>query len=159
MTIHLVGEKTKNSNSISIYWPEKVTIQRNNIFMLKEVLLLSIKRFQPFYAFCDVSTNITRKKKLTGFAVNIQAELVGMFWLTYLSEKYVSYFGADRISQLPSQQLDGISGALIELGPSPDELEISRGNAEKILGEKSFVDPLLDIDKPMGEHALTFDQL
>ena len=112
-----------------------------------------------FYSYGDIATQLSLKKKSTG-AVDIQAELLGVFWLTYFNDAYVKFFSAERF-----RDLDGIvshvgNGMTVELGKRPNELsEDKRKNAALVLGKDSFVDVADLAGKRPGKFALTFQQL
>lgn len=159
MTITLFRENTKSANSISIYFPNRIAGDCAGLAMINDIFVLTIKKTNAFYALCDMVSSISGKRKLSGFAVNLQAELIGVFWLTYFNNNYVEYIGASRFSELECQKADELSGILVKLGRSPAVLRVSRDDAERILGEMSFVDPTNGDEKLIGKHALTFDLL
>jgi len=146
-------------NNVSLYFPERYVGNSDGTKLLNDIFLLSNKHFGPFYSLCDFMSVIKKKKKLTGFSVDLQAELIGMFWLTYLNKSYVDYFGKDRFELLPCKYIDGLDGVFVNLGKSPLNVDISREKIEYLLGKESFVDPLLNFDKPVGRNALMFNQM
>lgn len=159
MTITLFRDNTKSANNISIYFPNRIAGDCAGIAMINEIFVFTIKKTNAFYALCDMVSSISGKRKLSGFAVNLQAELIGVFWLTYFNNSYVEYIGTSRFSELECQKADELSGILVKLGRSPAVLRVSRDDAERCLGEMSFVDPTNSDEKPIGKHALTFDLL
>jgi hypothetical protein len=113
----------------------------------------------PFYSICDLGDRIAAKKKPSG-AVNLQAELIGVFWLTFFDKAYVDFFGRERVQHIPQARFDDRGGATLRLGASPTAYEEPlRGEIEELLGRDSFVDARDLVGKPVGRHALTFERL
>jgi len=159
MTIILFRDSENFANNISIYFPEKILDSGEGVSVLDRAFRMANRGLQPFYSVCDRMAAISGKRKLSRFAVNLQAELIGIFWLTYLNKSYVDYFGGERFDGLPCKKIDGLDGVLIELGRTPADVSVSREEAERMLGEDSFVDPSRADDKPIGRYALRFDKL
>ena len=155
MTIILYRDTEHFANNVSIYFPEKyLSEDESRIQVINDVFMLSTENIKPFYAIGDSVQAISEKRKASGFAVDLQAELIGVFWLTYLNKRYVEFFGECKFNQLPYQNVTG--GFLIKLGASPFSIEMGREDVEALLGRESFVDPELLFDKPIGKSALRF---
>jgi len=159
ISISLFRNTTSLPNSLSIYFPEKVTSNQEGLFMLRNAFKESNRCLKPFYSFCDSMDIIATKRKSTGYAVDLQAELVGVFWLTYFNKQYVDYFGACKFQKIPSCQIEGLDGIMVDLGESPFSVNVAREYVENLLGKESFVEPSLGFDKPIGKTALRFEQL
>ena len=119
MTIILYKNTEQTANNISIYFPQDIVEKKDGIVVLNDVFEMATRRFKPFYSLCDSVSTIAGKKKSTGFSVDLQAELVGVFWLTYFNDSYTDYFGKGRFKGLPSKSIDGIEGLFVRLGETP----------------------------------------
>lgn len=144
--------------------PDKINLSFENINIesedelnyLNTLFVEIIKVFDPFYAFCDSILYIYDKRKRSGSPINIQCELTGIFWLTYFNKKYSNFLNINK-SEVVSQQLN--NGTLIKLGKSPGELDFTRYDIEKTIGNTFFVDTTSTFNKPIGKYVLTFSQL
>lgn len=126
---------------------------------LKALFGLGNGTFKPFYAYSDDVASIACKKKSFG-AVNIQAELLGVFWLTYFNAAYVSFLGNDKFNGISNLEYDSEGGVTIILGDGPESVTNQvREEAVAALGKESFVNPSDILGKRPGEFALTFQQL
>jgi len=159
ISISIFREATLFPNSLSIHFPEKVASNQEGLFMLRNAFDESNRCLKPFYSICDSMDTIAAKRKSTGYAVDLQAELIGAFWLTYFNKAYVDYFEESKFQEIPSRQIEGLDGSIVELGESPFSVNVARDHVEALLGKESFVDPSLGFDKPIGKNALRFDQL
>jgi len=159
LSISIFREATLFPNSLSIHFPEDVTDDQEGLFMLRNAFEESNRCLKPFYSICDSMNMIARKRKVTGYAVDLQAELIGVFWLTYFNKAYINYFKESKFQELPIRQIEGLGGRMVELGESPFSVIVTRNQIEALLGKESFVDPLLSYDKPVGKNALRYDQL
>lgn len=146
--------------SNTLRWHLPATILASESFpFVRQLFDVGNAMLHPFYAFGDLATQVSSKKKSTG-AIDIQAELLGIFWLTYFSDAYVKFFSAERF-----RDLDGIvshvgSGVTVELGKCPNDVsEVKRKNVAFTLGKNSFVDVTDLAGKRPGKYALTFQQL
>src|SRR3990167_4586492 len=159
LSISIFKEATLFPNSLSIHFPEKVTGDREGLCMLRNAFEESNRLLEPFYSICDSMDRIASKRKATGYAVDLQAELIGAFWLTYFNNAYVDYFEESKFQELPCRQIEGLDGSIVDIGESPFAVTVDRNQVEALLGKESFVDPSLGYDKPVGKNALRFDQL
>ena len=159
LSISIFKEATLFPNSLSIHFPEKVTGGNEGLSMLRNAFEESNRCLKPFYSICDSMDTIASKRKATGYAVDLQAELIGVFWLTYFNKAYVEYFEEPKFQEIPSRQIEGLDGCMMELGESPFTVAVARNQVEALLGKESFVDSSLGYDKPVGKNALRFDQL
>jgi hypothetical protein len=117
--------------------------------------------FSPFWSFGDRLENIMVGAKEAGRgAVNIQRELLSVFWLNYFCPAYVSFFGRDKFNSFPEVivEKDGGLTAMLGLNPSVVSKEL-RAKFVEILGKDSFVNPQVFLPKPEGKYALSFEQL
>ncbi|MBN2684671.1 MAG: hypothetical protein JXR40_05285 [Pontiellaceae bacterium] len=144
-------------NSINVYFDKKYCDSVSLTERVVRVFELVIEHMRPFYAYSDVVENISIKKKRFG-AVNLQEELIGIFWLTYFNEKYVRFFGSDRfVGRLTTFTEEG---AHIRLGEFPGEVnEQLKTEFIDRLGSESFVDPSSSLVKQIGHAALSFIDL
>ena len=114
---------------------------------------------ESFYSFADLRGLLKTKNKEEG-AVDLQQELLGVFWLTYFNERYVEFFGRERFAALEKivARLNG--GAMLRLAETP--LTVQQGLRQEIenkLNPKSFVRQRDFTVKRPGQYALTFEQL
>lgn len=164
MSLFLLKDASNFPNSVSIYFPMKWLEDKDSINSILSVFKLGNEYLKPFYSYADKISQVAAKRKLNRMAVDLEAELVGMFWLTYLNQKYTEFFGKSKLEQLASLNADvsvndlGVTCRFGKLPASAESIAL-RMEAEKILGAESFVDPKLSFDKPKGQHALTYDQL
>jgi hypothetical protein len=145
-------------NSLTMYFPDGYSETEEGAIKIERVLELSNRLLKPFYSFADLRNIIVKKKKPQG-AVNIQEELLGIFWLTFFNNKYVDFFGREKMDGVPGISFanDGVN---IKLAQKPTECsEIERLKLEKIFGAESFVDPKVTVPKGIGKAALSFEQL
>ncbi|EHD0092838.1 hypothetical protein L2596_003034 [Vibrio vulnificus] len=157
MTITLYRDTEHFANNISIYFPEKfLSDGENQVCVINDIFTMSAGNIKPFYAIGDTVQAISGKRKASGFAVDLQAELIGVFWLTYFNKRYVEFFGESKFKQVPYLDIPG--GFLIKLGESPSSIDVTREDVEALLGKESFVDPGLQFDKPVGKSALRFGE-
>ena len=159
INIALYREITNFPNTVSIYFPEKYYENLENIERIIKLFLMLNEKINSFYAFCDYMKVVSSKRKASGFAVDLQAELIGIFWLTFFSDKYVKFIGQDLFQKVPGVVINDKCEALIKLGNNPSEINITRADLEVTLGKDLFVDPELQFDKPKGKYALKFEQL
>jgi hypothetical protein len=112
-----------------------------------------------FYGYADTRGCQKRKKKEDG-AVDLERELVGVFWLTYFNERYVDFFGRDKFKTLGNVAVTLDGGATLRLAETPhgvpDDL---RREVEDALGAKSFVRHRDFTVKRPGQFALRFEEL
>jgi hypothetical protein len=126
---------------------------------LKAMFNLGNRALKPFYAYCDELGQISSKKKKSG-AVNIEAELLGVFWLTYFNASYVTFFGADKFNGFGGVEHGIDSGITLTLGDNP--MLVTTGDREQVattLGRQTFVSHNDILGKPPGLFSLTFQQL
>ncbi len=145
-------------NSLTIYFPNGYCETDGGAERIERMFQLSNRLLLPFYSFADIRDVIAKKKKPYG-AVNIQEELVGIFWLTFFNNKYVDFFGRDKIEGVSEVSSDN-NGVNIKLAKKPTDCsEKERIELENILGAESFVDPKVTVSKGIGKVALSFEQL
>ena len=143
-----------NNNALSIYLPNSAIETAESLFnRLLEVL-------SPIYAYADFQTNISKKKRADFFAVNLEEELVGVFWLTFFCSTYVNHFGASKFTLLNNIGLVTSShGIVAKLADSPESAGINlRQSVEEAIGKLSFVDPQSILHKPIGEYVPSYDK-
>lgn len=146
-------------NTLKWHVPLSFVEKPENRQRLKALFDLGNKTFKPFYAYADDVAQITSKKKSSG-AVDIQAELLGVFWLTYFNAAYVAFFGSQKFNALPGVERGGDGSITIVLDDSPKSVtnELREQSAAK-LDKQSFVNPSDILGKQRGRFALTFQQL
>jgi hypothetical protein len=146
-------------NTLKWYIPITFLQQSESPHALKMLFNLGNQFSNPFYAYGDDLSKILVKRKKSG-SVNIQAELLGVFWMTYFNSAYVSYFGRDRLESLPGVEFGANGGATVVLGKTPSDVSLElRNQLVAVLGEQSFVNPNDILGKLPGRYALTFAQL
>ena len=158
-SISIFTEASHFPNSLSIYFPEEITADQEGLSMLRNAFIESNRCLKPFYSICDSMDTIASKRKATGYAVDLQAELIGAFWMTYFNKAYVNFFEESKFQEVPSSQIEGLEGILLDLGESPFSVTVARNKVEALLGKESFVDPLLGYNKEVGKNVIRFDQL
>jgi hypothetical protein len=145
-------------NSLTLYFPDGFSESEKGLEKIEHMFNLGNKLLNPFYSFADLQYIITKKRKPYG-AVNIQEELLGIFWLTFFNNKYIEYFGHDKLAQMPNAFF-GSHGFTLKLSKGPNySSEFERKQLENILGSASFVDPKEPVSKPIGQSVLSFEQL
>jgi hypothetical protein len=146
------------SNTLRWHLPQTV-LTDGNLPQVRRLFDAGNEVLHPFYSYGDVASQLSSKKKSTG-AIDIQAELLGVFWLTYFSDAYVKFFSAERFRELNGVAFNGEHGVTIQLGQSPNDVtEDKRRIAVLALGKNSFVDVADLSGKRPGKFALTFQQL
>ena len=150
---------THYPNTVRWHVPLSFLEKPQNLERIEGLFDLGNQVFKPFYAYSDYMTEIAKKKKLSG-AIDIQAELLGIFWLTYFNAAYVAFFGHKKFSELLSIKRGGDGGITVILGDRPESvIGDIRTQSETILGQQSFVNPSSSITKQRGRFVLTFQQL
>ena len=145
-------------NSCNWYIPGSFIHERGGVEIINKLLELGAKSLGTFYSISDDIKYITQKKKQYG--VKLEEELLGIFWLNYFNEKYVDFFGMEKLHQLGGVEFRPREGATLKLGQSPDEVPDGRREAcERLLGYSSFVDPHDPRRKPVGQYVLSYAQL
>ena len=113
---------------------------------------------QPFYSISDDIIYIKSKSRET--AVNIERELLCVFWLTHFNNQYTDFFGRQKFDELAGVGFASRNGVTLKLGNSPAEVPHERRvTCEHLLGYSSFVDPRDHSLKSPGRYALTFTEL
>ncbi len=116
--------------------------------------------FRPFYATADTEEHLATKAKASGYGVDYQEELSGVFWLTYFNRHYYEFFGRDKFAGIKEAQIDAKGGVRMRLGASPFKYRDARRlQIERKLGPASFIAPKSRREKEHGEAVLTFEQL
>ena len=159
IAISLFKDPTRFPNQVSISYPLAQLSDPVDLESVTEICSIVIKHLKPFYGYCDRRTVIAGKRKRSGFSVDLQAELVGVFWLTYFGNEYVEYFGREKFDNLPAETSELETGVLIRLGDSPSSTGVEPAVIEESLGKESVVDPDAVMDKLIGQHALRFSEL
>ena len=93
-TIRLSRDSVRNDCSIAVYLSEGVATpgEISNLFM--EL----VSALNPFYGLCDLEEEVHAKRKKTGFSVDLEVELLGVFWLTCFGSGYQDFFGLNQIT-------------------------------------------------------------
>lgn len=146
-------------NSISWYFPAGFVDSPAGARTIHSLFDCSNASLSPFYAYADTKNNVALKKKESG-AVNVQAELVGIFWLTYFDAHYEAFIGKEKLKSLQGATSVSSNGVTLILGETPSSVPSGlRNRIESELGPKLFVQPKDFHSKRPGQYALTFDQL
>ena len=146
-------------HSISWYFPPQFQESPGCIDRLCQLFDLGNTAIEPFYGYADTKDRISAKKKPSG-SVDIQAELLGVFWLTYFDSHYVNFFGTEKINGLKSSHVKIDGGATLRLGETPSQVPLGlQDDLQAILGQNTFVEPGDAFRKRPGQYALTFDQI
>ena len=146
-------------NSINWYFPAGFADSASGALVIRRLFDCGNTTLSAFYAYGDTRDQVSSKKKESG-AVNIQSELIGVFWLSYFDTLYVSFIGRERFDELQGISVKFDGGATLELGTTPSSVPHERrADAEAKLGRKLFVEPKDMSTKRQGEYALTFEQL
>ena len=110
-------------------------------------------------SYSDDVTQIASKKKSSG-AVDIQSELLGVFWFTYFNAAYVAFFGEGKFNNCPGVERSGDGSITIVLSDSPTSVTPElRERAAAALCKESFVNPRDILGMQRGRSPLTFLQL
>lgn len=146
-------------NTLKWHVPLSFVEKPENRQRLKVLFDLGNQAFKSFYAYADDVAQIASKKKSSG-AVDIQAELLGVFWLTYFNAAYVEFFGKEKFNGFPGVEHGSDGSITIVLGGSPQSVTSGlREQSAETLGKQSFVNPSDILGKQRGRFALTFQQL
>lgn len=146
-------------NTLRWHVPTSFVDKPDNLQRIISLFFLGNRSLDPFYSYSDDVEQIASKKKSSG-AVDIQAELLGVFWLTYFNPAYVAFFGRSAFDSLPVAEQGNDGGVTVTLGERPSSVSTDlRLRAAEVLGRESFVDPTDVVLKLRGRFALTFEQL
>lgn len=146
-------------NSLKWHIPLSFLDKPGNSKRLEALFDLGNKTFKPFYAYSDDVSQISSKKKSSG-AIDIRAELLGVFWMTYFNAAYVAFFGKEKFQDFPTVEFGNDGSATVILGGSPKFVPSElREQLAIMLGAKSFVNTIDILGKSPGQFALTFEQL
>ena len=150
---------TTRCNNIGVYpYCPKMDITRRD-HIVKQIFDVGNRILHPFYSTAETDSVVYLKKKSSG-AVDLERELIGIFWLTYLNNAYVRFFGSSKFDSLPFARREPDGGVTLELADSPTAVPVElRAQIEDYLGRDSFVHVDDVLDKPIGLHVLTFDQV
>lgn len=156
IAISLFRRTGRFPNGVDFYFP---TAAASDVRRLLELFSGMVRLLEPFYAFCDLQSVLAGKRKATRAAVDLEAELIGVFWLTHFNRRWVDFIGATRFDALPCERTARANGVTLRLGETPTGLGSERDAAEELLGRRFFVDPEFRGIRRPGEDALTFAQL
>lgn len=146
-------------NFINWYFPPRFAESVTGAKAIRSLFDIGNVALSSFYAYADATSYPASKKKEYG-AVNIQAELVGIFWLTYFDAHYESFLGKAKLETLEGVTSVFGNGVTLSLGETPSSVPNGlRNRIESELGPKLFVQPKDVLSKRPGQHALTFEQL
>jgi hypothetical protein len=145
-------------NSVSWYFPARFVDNASGLDAVRSLFECGDTWLSPFYAYSDIKAQIASKKK--EWAVDLRAELLGVFWLTYFNSRYVEFIGKDKFKELPGISVKFDGGATLDLGESPWSVPDGlRAQAQAKLCPKLFVESNEVLRKRPGEYALTYEQL
>ena len=146
-------------NDLTWHLPASFASTPENCERVKALHDLGNRTFLPFYAYCDQASQIASKKKPSG-AIDIRAELLGVFWITYFNAAYVAFLSKEKINELPKVEYTESGGVTAILGNSPQTLPMYfRERCVAMLGMQTFVCVEDMFAKRPGQVALTFQQL
>ena len=155
-------DQVENSpNSLLWYIPLKRIEDSNGLAKVLDLFKLGNECLNTFYSYSDLVSEVRKKKKSTG-AVDLQREIIGVFWLNYFNKAYVSFYGKSNFERIASTEMwlyEG-GGLSIKLADTPFKCDDNaRKSAEKVIGKQYFVDPQDLSLKPEGQFALLLSQL
>lgn len=159
LSIRLYREVTDFPNRLTWHVPMSFLQRDASCSRTRQLFDLGNEMLRPFYSWADELHQMTSKEKSSG-TVDIQSELLGVFWLTYFNAAYVTFFGMRKFEALPGTTLNKDGSASLVLADCPmlvpDEL---REQLAHTLGRQSFVEVHDILGKRPGQHTLTFEQL
>ena len=149
-------------NEVGWSVPAKTCETPEGLAMIGSLFALGNEMLNPYYSYSErmgVMARMTEQRGNKG-AVSSEQELLGVFWLTFFSSRYIEYFGRERVDELPMAAHHSPGGVTLKAAESPfDDTERERETTMSVLGRKSFVDVTSEEYKPKGKYALTFEQL
>jgi len=149
-------------NEVGWSVPAKKLESPGGLAMIESLFAFGNEMLNPYYSYAermDVMARMTEQRGNKG-AVDSEQELLGVFWLTFFSNRYVEYFGRERFDGLPMATRHSPRGVTLKATESPfDNSEHERETTMSALGRKSFVDVSSEEYKTKGKYALTFEQL
>lgn len=119
----------------------------------KQTLATSIRKwflelagcFRAFYGDVELFSTIERESQAFQPRWNLSYEFPTFGWLTYFSNRVVSFFGDDKVPALSPYAERTRDGLLVTMGDTPEEAAERREEKiqlERILGPNSFVVPV-----------------
>ncbi len=157
--IQLYRDKPNFSNVLVWSIPLDAFDDDRLVRMSSKLFALGNRVLKPFYATADTERNLASKSKRSGYGVDLQAELSGVFWLTHFNKPYRDFFGVEKLASIP-EVTSQRGGVTMQLGDSPLNYNAARRlQIEAILGKQCFVDPKSRREKERGEHVLAFSEL
>ena len=146
-------------NSLILTFPPKFVSSPESYGCVKALFDSGNHITSAFYSFVDERQQVSDKNKSLG-AVNIEEELIGVFWITYFNASYVAFFGREKFENIADAKFGANGDVTVLLGDSPST--IPSGIRERLaiqLGKESFVEPSDEFYKPRGRFALTLQEL
>lgn len=148
-------------NSLNWHAPADVLADSSRLAGFRRLFDLGNVLLDAFYGYGETCERQSRKKRREP-GYGIEVELTGAFWLTYFNDKYVEFFGREKVADLTSLGIDVRfdQGVTLCLGQTPTSVpEGLREVIEDSLGRHSFVRHRDFTVKRPGQYALTMDQL
>lgn len=113
--------------------------------------------FHAFYGDVEMSSTARQERPVLQSRWNLSFEFPTLGWLTYFSNRVVSFFGTEKVQLLSQYVKQFKDGILIEMGDTPEEAASRREEkfeVERILGANSFVVPvtLPKVDESMIDY-------
>ena len=159
LTIEYYKDNHPFCSSLSWDFHERFFKRDTALDTIRRLFAFGNQYLGPYWSYSDEIEFIRMKKTFSRRAVDLERELVGVFWLTYFNESYCNFFGAEKMRSIGGQH-EEYGGMTFDLGESPSQVTPrARQELEEAIGKMSFVDPTRDIEKPKGKYALTYDQL
>ena len=152
-SLHIYKSLSSHTSSLNLYLPSSKNELAEELFNQLSILL------EPIYAYSYYQRHVSAKKRADFFAVDMEQELVGVFWLTFFCKTYVNYFGRDKFQYSNGVEAsESDKGIIIKLSDSPITVEPdTRTLIEEIIGKNSFVDPKSTLLKPKGKYVPSYD--
>lgn len=162
-SLHLYRNDPRRHNRIDWHFSESYLNSPDRILAIKRLFDYGNNLLEAFYGYadtCEVHSRKSWRKKEFG-AVSLEAELLGVYWLTYFNNRYIDFFGREKFMNIDNVAVRLNDGVTLCLAETPSAVpEGLRQEVENTLGSKSFVAWQRDITiKRPGQYALTLEQL
>ena len=163
VTLYKAGRDSlgrRRFNSLNILIPPGFTTQ-SNILRLDQLFNLTNQLLETFYGFADERSVVCAKQPSGTHSVDLNRELLGVFWMTYLGPEYKAFFGTEKLMSLKNAVVGSGNGITIKLAAYPGAVPAGdRIDVERALGTCSFASMEgSHVRKEPGQYVLTQDQL
>ena len=102
--------------------------------------------FHAFYGDVELESTINQESQILQRRWNLKYEFPTFGWLTYFSNRVVSFFGKEKVPSLSPYAEQSKDGILLAMGDTPEEAATRREEKfrlERILGADSFTVPVV----------------